>query len=104
MLDINIETPRKAEIEQVFSELKRNITPGPAGITAKALLANTKVTTETLSVLFTKIWEEEKLPDDWKEAHLIKLPKKGDLSACNNYKKHFAAFCTQQDLHQNFIK
>ena len=84
MLDINIEAPSKAEIEQALSELKRNKTPGPDGITAEALLANTKVTTETLSVLFTKIWEEEKLPDDWKETHLIKLPTKGDLSDCEN--------------------
>ena len=84
MLDINIEAPSKAEIEQALSELKRNKTLGPAGITTEALLANTKVTTETLSVLFTKIWEEGKLPDDWKETHLIKLPTKGDLSDCEN--------------------
>ena len=36
-------------------------------------------------MLFTKIWEEEKLPDDLKEAHLIKLPKKEDFTECKNY-------------------
>ena len=83
MFDINIEVSSKVDIEQALSELKRNKTP--LGIVPTAgLLANTKVTTETLSVLFTKIWEEEKLPDDWKETHLIKLPTKGDLSDCKN--------------------
>ena len=36
--------------------------------------------------LFCKIWQEEDLPTEWKEGHLIKLPKKGDLSNCANYR------------------
>ena len=36
--------------------------------------------------LLGKIWEEEDLPMDWKEGHIIKLPMKGDLSQCDNYR------------------
>jgi hypothetical protein len=36
--------------------------------------------------LFKKIWEEENIPEEWKEGILIKLPKKGDLRDCNNYR------------------
>ena len=36
--------------------------------------------------LFEKIWEVEEVPLDWKEGYLIKLPKKGDLSNCTNYR------------------
>jgi hypothetical protein len=25
------------------------------------------------------------VPEDWKRGHLVKLPKKGDLSSCNNW-------------------
>jgi hypothetical protein len=32
--------------------------------------------------LFEKIWEQEEIPTDWKDGHIIKLPKKGDLSSC----------------------
>ncbi|VDP76263.1 unnamed protein product [Schistosoma mattheei] len=32
-----------------------------------------------------KIWEEEQVLMDWKEGHLIKIPKK-DLSTCENYR------------------
>ena len=36
--------------------------------------------------LFRKIWQEEEIPTEWKEGYLIKLPKKGDLSNCANYR------------------
>ena len=36
--------------------------------------------------LFCKIWQEEEIPTEWKEGYLIKLPKKGDLSNCANYR------------------
>ena len=32
------------------------------------------------------IWGEEMVPMDWKEGHMVKLPKKGDLSICDNYR------------------
>ena len=41
---------------------------------------------ELLYPLFNKIWEEERVPIEWKEGYLIKLPKKGDLSSCSNYR------------------
>ena len=30
--------------------------------------------------------EGRKIPTEWKDGHLIKLPKKGDLSSCSNYR------------------
>ena len=34
--------------------------------------------------LLEKIWNEEKIPEDWEEGLIIKIPKKGDVSNCNN--------------------
>ncbi|CAH8662821.1 unnamed protein product [Heterobilharzia americana] len=39
-----------------------------------------------LTPLLQKVWKEEKVPDDWKKGYLVKLPKKGDLSACKNWR------------------
>ena len=44
------------------------------------------MTADMLLPLFKRIWEEEEIPTDWKEGHIIKLPKKGDLSNCDNYR------------------
>ena len=41
---------------------------------------------EMLHQLFSKIWVNEDIPDNWKEGHIIKIPKKGDLSRCDNYR------------------
>ena len=39
-----------------------------------------------LHSLFSKIWEKEEIPAQWKEGLIIKLPKKGDLRNCGNYR------------------
>nr|KAG5707940.1 hypothetical protein BaRGS_031671 [Batillaria attramentaria] len=39
-----------------------------------------------LHSLFSKIWEKEEVPAQWKEGIVIKLPKKGDLRDCSNYR------------------
>ncbi|KAI0238124.1 hypothetical protein LSAT2_011227 [Lamellibrachia satsuma] len=36
--------------------------------------------------LFEEIWEKEEIPAEWKEDYLIKIPKKGDLNRCDNYR------------------
>ena len=35
--------------------------------------------------LFEEIWEKE-IPAKWKEGYLIKIPKKGDLSRCDDFR------------------
>ena len=59
---------------------------GPDHIPPEALKTDVGQTVDILHPLFEKIWTEEKFPEDWKEGHLIKLPKKGDLTNCNNYR------------------
>ena len=55
-------------------------------ILAEALKADLETIVEMLYPLFEKIWEEEEVPADLKEGYLIKLPKKGDLDNCANYR------------------
>ncbi|VDP87508.1 unnamed protein product [Schistosoma mattheei] len=55
-------------------------------IPAEALKSDIGVTTNVLHLLLKKIWEEEQVMMDLKEGHFIKIPKKGDLSECVNYR------------------
>nr|KAG5696075.1 hypothetical protein BaRGS_017187 [Batillaria attramentaria] len=46
----------------------------------------TETAVNMLHSLFSKIWEKEEVPAQWKEGIVIKLPKKGDLRDCSNYR------------------
>ncbi|MEE4247398.1 MAG: reverse transcriptase domain-containing protein [Kangiellaceae bacterium] len=85
-LQIDTDKPTKEEIIRAIMKMKNNKAAGPDGIPAEALKADCEATAEKLQSLFEKIWTEEEIPEDWKEGHIIKLPKKGDLSKCENYK------------------
>ena len=85
-LDINCNTPTKAEIRKAIKQIKNNKAPGPDGIPAEALKADIETSVNMLHELFSEIWSADDIPDEWKEGHIIKLPKKGDLSICGNYR------------------
>jgi hypothetical protein len=69
-----------------LSRLKNNKAPGPDNIPAKALKADVETSAQILYELFGMIWEVEQVPAKWKEGHIVKLPKKGNLSICDNYR------------------
>jgi hypothetical protein len=45
-----------------------------------------KQTLSLSSLSFSKIWEKEEVPAQWKEGLVIKLPKTGDIRDCSNYR------------------
>ena len=50
------------------------------------LKAGGEIIVRTLIEVFDDIYEEEEIPSDWKTGLIVKLPKKGDLSMCNNWR------------------
>lgn len=43
-------------------------------------------TPQALQKLFTNIWENETYPTVWTQGILVKVPTKGDLSVCGNWR------------------
>lgn len=80
------EAPSKEEIHKAVKQLRNGKSTGPDNIPAKTLKADVETSVEMLYPLFKDIWEMEKVPSEWKEGQLIKLPKKGDLASCSNYR------------------
>ncbi len=85
-LPIDGSEPTKEEIREAIKQLKSGKAAGPDNIPAEALKADVENAVNLFYPLFKKIWEEGQIPMEWKEGHLIKLPKKGDLTNCNNYR------------------
>ncbi|KAL8567075.1 hypothetical protein ACOMHN_027502 [Nucella lapillus] len=71
---------------KAIKSLKSGKAAGPNGIPPEALKADIQTSTDMLHPLLVKIWETEAVPKDWKKGFLVKLPKKGDLSLCNNWR------------------
>ncbi|KAL9982115.1 hypothetical protein ACROYT_G010916 [Oculina patagonica] len=55
-------------------------------IPPEAIKAGGDTSEEVLLVLCKRIRSEEKIPEEWRKGLLIKLPKKGDLSYCKNWR------------------
>nr|KAG5708163.1 hypothetical protein BaRGS_002899 [Batillaria attramentaria] len=66
--------------------LRNGKAAGPDEIPASAIKADTETAVNMLHSLFSKIWEKEEVPAQWKEGIVIKLPKKGDLRDYSNYR------------------
>ena len=86
VLDVNTTKPSKEEIAKAIQKQKNGKAPGPDGISAEILKGVVNTSTQMLYEIYAKVWEEETIPEDWKEGHLVKIPKKGDLANCNNYR------------------
>ena len=85
-LPIDCNKPTREEIKKAIAHMKNGKVAGPGGIPAEALKADVNTSVEMLYSLFEEIWEKEEIPAEWKEGYLIKIPKKGDLSRCDNYR------------------
>ena len=74
------------EIAEAIKRTKGNKAPGEDRVTADMLKADPAVSARTLVGLFNKVWEEEQVPASWKRGIIVKVPKKGDLTICENWR------------------
>jgi hypothetical protein len=79
-LYINMNEFTMSEIEAAVKLMANNKATGEDDITAEMLKA---IQSQSVG-LFNKIWQKEKVPSKWKRGIIIKIPKKCNLSECNN--------------------
>ena len=70
--------------KQAINSLKNGKAPGHDNLNAGLFKADPEL--DATIPLFTKIWEQEEIPSDWSRGVIIKIPKKGSLSDCNNWR------------------
>lgn len=93
-LPIVCDLPPKEEIYMAIKQLRNGKATCPDNIPGEALKADMETSVEMLYPLFCDIWEKEDIPPKWKEGYLIKLPKRGDLSSCSNYRGRPSTECS----------
>ena len=85
-LKVNTDPPSAEEVRKAIRTMKSGKAPGADGVSAEMLKAGGEVTMGALTEIFEGIWETEETPGDWKMGLIVKLPKKGDLSLCKNWR------------------
>ena len=83
---MNLGTISKEEIIRAIGKTKSGKAPGPDNIPPEVLKADAAVTADILLDLFQEAWAKEEVPQEWRKGYIIKLPKKGDLSECKNWR------------------
>ena len=81
--------PTREELTAALAELKDGKTGGSSHILPEVLKAGC-CTDELLTLLLDLVrtaWVEQRVPRDRSDAILIPIPKKGDLSICDNWRR-----------------
>ena len=76
----------KLEIKNAIKDMKNGKAAGIDKITVEMMKADIDTAVYVLHDLLSLIWEEERISEDWCKGLIVKLPKKGDLTNCGNWR------------------
>ena len=84
--EIDSNHPSEIEIRKAFKQT-RGGKGGPVdGMVAEMIHSDIDTAVKVFSKLYKKVWDEEYIPEDWKKGLIAKIPKKGDLTKCGNWR------------------
>ena len=86
ILNVNIDVITEEETASAISKMKNNKAAGIDEITAGLLKAGGQTIISTLTTLMNICWTSKMVPDEWRKGIIVELPKKGNLTDCNNWR------------------
>lgn len=84
--NFNSNPPTRREIADAIKRLKNNKAPGLDNIASELLKVDTDSISSQLELIIQHVWTIESVPTEWKTGKIIKLPKKGNLTQCTNWR------------------
>jgi exonuclease III len=82
----NDDLPTIDEVRGALMQLANRKAPGMDGIPVELLKHGGDVAIHWLHVMICIVWQTERAPQEWKEAAIVPLYKKGDPRVCDNYR------------------
>ena len=76
--------PSDCGVEVAIENLKRDISPGIDQNRAELIKIGHRAIRYEIHKLIISIWNEDELPEEWKESVIVPTFKKGDKTNCNN--------------------
>ena len=85
-VQVNMEEITQMEVKEAITSLKNNKAPGADEISAELLKRGGSTVVVWLTAVFNRMWRNGKVPHEWTKGVIVKVPKKGNLSDCNNWR------------------
>uniref|UniRef100_W6NBN1 Endonuclease-reverse transcriptase HmRTE-e01 n=1 Tax=Haemonchus contortus TaxID=6289 RepID=W6NBN1_HAECO len=85
-LEVNTGYITKEEVSAAIECPKNRKSSGLEEISAELLKAGSTVVVEKLVKLFNRCWSQGEVPEDGRRGVIVKIPKKGNLSDCSNWR------------------
>ena len=79
-------TPNEEELVSALSKLKSGKAGGKTGILPELVSCGSAQLFDRLLVLMQDVWRKGKVVDDWKDAVVVPIPKKGNFQLCDNWR------------------
>ncbi len=86
ILEINSNPPESVEVKVSIQSLKSGKACGIDAIYAEMLKADILTSARVLTDLFQDIWNSDTIPEDWSKGLIVKVPKKGNIKSCDNWR------------------
>ena len=78
--------PVEEEFENALSKVKLRKAGGTSRISPEMIVAGGPVLHRVLLNLFKQVWGEGCMFDEWRDALVVPVPKRGDLNICDNWR------------------
>ena len=85
-LDIANGVPTLQEVTYAIMHMKTGKSPGTDNICIELLKTDVITAGNVFTDLFRDIWTPNEIPRDWNKGLIVKIPKKGDLQNCDNWR------------------
>lgn len=86
LMEQNAEDPiTREEVDDAIRKMKRGKSPGCDGLPAEIFKEGEDIK-EWLWRVYSSAWNEEKIPEEWGQAIICPIHKKGDKTECHNYR------------------
>ena len=78
--------PDAAEVARAIRQLSNGKAAGASAILPELVKAGGESFMEALLDLLHHVWDDEAVPQEWVDCNLVPIPKKGNLSLCDNWR------------------
>ena len=83
---VEVEELTIEDVKKAIRNLKNNKVAGTDGIHLELIKYGGNKLLNRMYELVTQIWEEERIPEEWKKTIIVPIHKRGDRDRCENYR------------------